>query len=223
MGAVQLFTFYNMVFLARALATTVALSLIGCGTGLACGFCLALVTNSRAAGALPLRLAAMLFIGTFRRVPFLVTLFLVFFGTQALHAGLSLFSVALVSVCLIASAYLAEIIRAGLAAVRQTEVEAALVMNLSALQRLVYVVLPQAWKVILPPAFAFFVLFIKDTALASQIGLIELTYAGKVLNDRGFPATLVYATILVLYFLVSYPLAFVGAWLERRLAPSRNR
>jgi len=98
-----------------------------------------------------------------------------------------------------------------------------LVMNLSALQRLVYVVLPQAWKVILPPAFAFFVLFIKDTALASQIGLIELTYAGKVLNDRGFPATLVYATILVLYFLVSYPLAFVGAWLERRLAPSRNR
>ena len=49
---------------------------------------------------------------------------------------------------------------------------------------------------ILPPAFSFFVLFIKDTALASQIGVIELTYAGKVLNNKGFSAALVFGTIL---------------------------
>ena len=46
-------------------------------------------------------------------------------------------------------------------------------------------IVPQAWPVILPPAFAFMVGFIKDTALVSQIGVVELTFAGKVLNNRG--------------------------------------
>ncbi len=50
--------------------------------------------------------------------------------------------------------------------------------------------MPQAWPVILPPAFAFMVGFIKDTALVSQIGVVELTFAGKELNNRGFSALL---------------------------------
>ena len=85
-----------------------------------------------------------------------------------------------------------------------------------------YIVLPQAWRVILPPAFAFFVLFIKDTALASQIGVIELTYAGKVLNNKGFSAALVFGTILVLYFLDLLSAGAAWSALEARLAPSRH-
>ena len=96
-------------------------------------------------------------------------------------------------------------------------------MNFGLLTSVRYVVLPQAWRVILPPAFGFFVLFIKDTALASQIGVIELTFAAKVLNNKGFSAALVFGTILVVYFAISYPLARVGAQLEARLAPSRHR
>ena len=95
-------------------------------------------------------------------------------------------------------------------------------MNFSLLQSIRYVVLPQAWKMILPPSFGFFVMFIKDTALASQIGVIELTYAGKVLNNKGFSAILVFGTILILYFAVSYPLSRFGHYLEKRLAPSRH-
>ena len=64
---------------------------------------------------------------------------------------------------------------------------------------------------------------IKDTALASQIGVIELTYAGKVLNNKGFSAALVFGTLLVLYFVISYPLARIGARLEARLAYARHR
>ncbi len=94
---------------------------------------------------------------------------------------------------------------------------------MSYLQTLRLVVVPQAWKVMLPPVFSFFILFIKDTALASQIGVMELTYAGKVLNNKGFSAALVFGTILVLYFALSYPLARFGARMEARLAPSRDR
>ena len=72
-------------------------------------------------------------------------------------------------------------------------------------------------------SFSFFVLFIKDTALASQIGVVELSFAGKVLANKGFPAALTFGTILVLYFLLSWPLARFGQWMEVKLAPARTR
>jgi polar amino acid transport system permease protein len=223
MAGASFLTIYNVLFLGRALLATLVLSFAGALAGLAVGFPLSLARRTKHPAALPFRLAAILYIGLFRRVPFLVTLFIVFFASQALHADLPLFVVALVSVALIATAYLAEIIRAGLDSVPETQREAAAVMNFSSWQSLRHVVLPQAWRVILPPAFGFFLLFIKDSALASQIGVVELTFAGKVLSDRGFPATLVYGTILLLYFAASYPLARLGARLEKRLAPSRHR
>ncbi len=65
---------------------------------------------------------------------------------------------------------------------------------------LVMVILPQAWQVILPPAVAFMVMFIKDTSLASQIGVVELTFAGKMLINRGFSPVLVFGTILIALF-----------------------
>ncbi len=222
MAGASFLTVYNALFLGRALVATLALSFVGAVIGLAAGFPLSLLRRTRHKAALPLRLAALLYVGLFRRVPFLVTLFIVFFASQALDANLPLFVVALVSVALIATAYLSEIIRAGLDQVPAPQREAAAAMNFSPWQSLRHVVLPQAWRVILPPAFSYFLLFIKDSALASQIGVVELTYAGKVLNDRGFPATLVFGTILLLYFAASYPLTRLGAWLEKRLAPSRH-
>jgi polar amino acid transport system permease protein len=91
-------------------------------------------------------------------------------------------------------------------------------MNFGVLQTIWFIVLPQAWKVILPPVFTFFILFIKDTALASQLGVVELTYVGKIFNDKGFSAMLTFGTVLVCYFILSYPLTRMGAWMEARLA-----
>jgi len=51
---------------------------------------------------------------------------------------------------------------------------------------------------------------------------VELTYAGKVLNNKGFSAALVFGSILILYFIISYPLARFGARLEQKLAEARN-
>ena len=132
-------------------------------------------------------------------------------------------TVALIAVFLIAAAYLSEIIRGGFESVHKNQWDAASAMNFTMLETIRFVILPQAWRVILPPAFAFFVMFIKDTALASQIGVIELTYAGKVLNNKGFSAALVFGTLLLLYFAISYPLARLGARLEVRLARARHR
>ena len=95
-------------------------------------------------------------------------------------------------------------------------------MNFGWFQIIWMIVAPQAWKVILPPAFAFMVMFIKDTALASQMGVVELTFAGKILSNRGFSATLTFGVILLAYFILSYPLTRLGRYLEKRLGASRN-
>lgn len=220
--APDFFSYYNVIFVLQAMLATFTLSAIGCVFGFAAGFFLAVSRRTTSLLLLPLRTLTTTFIEMFRRIPFLVTLMMVFFIFQGLGLDISLFSVALISVCLIASAFIAEIIRAGLESVHRTQWDTAVAMNMSLIQTLRYVIMPQAWKIILPPVFSFFILFIKDTALASQIGVVELTYAGKVLNNKGFSAALVFGSILILYFIISYPLARFGARLEQKLAEARN-
>jgi len=217
------FSYYNIVFVLQAALTTVALSAIGCVLGVAFGGLLTLLRLTRGRRVAPLRWLGILYTELFRRIPFLVTLMLVLFAILLSGLDLPLFVVAAVSVTLIASAFLAEIVRAGLESVHRNQWDAAAAMNFGLLDTVRHVVLPQAWRIILPPAFGFFVLFIKDTALASQIGVIELTFAGKVLNNKGFSAALVFGTLLLLYFLISYPLARLGARLEAKLARPRHR
>ena len=219
----RVFTPYNLLLLlGRAALTTLLLSAVGCLAGLGFGFGLALARGTRSWPLLPLRVLAFLYAEVVRRVPFLVTLMLFFFGAQVVGLDLAPLTVALIATSVISTAFVGEIVRAGLAAVRPAQIEAATVMNFSPWQRLRLVALPQAWPLILPPVFSYFVLFIKDTALASQIGVLELTDAGKILNTKGFSSFLVYGTVLVLYFMVSYPLARLGSHLEGRLGASRH-
>jgi len=218
----EFFNYNNCILLLKAMGTTLALSAFGCLIGFIIGFILSVTRQTRGWWFFPLRLIAIFFVEIFRRVPFLVTLLLIFFLFQGLSLPSTMFSVALVSVVLIASAYIGEIVRAGFDSVHKNQWDAASVMNFSLTQTLMLIVVPQAWKVILPPAFSFFLVFIKDTALASQIGVVELTYAARIFNNKGFSAALSFGTVLVLYFILSYPLARIGARMEVRLV-SRHK
>lgn len=213
----QFFSYYNIIFLLKALFTTFLLSLLGCLLGSIMGGILAVIKLTKSKLLLPLRALTLVYVEFFRRIPFLVTLLLIFFIFQTIGLEVSVFAVAVVSVWIIATAFIAEIVRSGLESISPAQWEAAEVMNFNLLQTLRMIILPQAWKVILPPAFSFFVLFIKDTALASQIGVIELTYSAKVLNNKGFSAALAFGVVLFLYYLLSYPLTKFGAWMERKL------
>jgi len=209
-----------MVFIGQAMGRTLWMTLIGCGVGFACGLVLAVIRQTQSAVLLPLRWIVIAYVETFRRVPFLVILFIVLFVIEPLMPGTSLLGIATVSVCLLSTAFLSEIVRSGLESVPAQQVEGARTLNFSALQMLTLVVLPQSWRVILPPATAFVVMFIKDTSLASQLGVIELTFAGKMLVNRGFSPLIGFGAILVCYFILSYPLSRFAAYLEKRLAPS---
>jgi len=216
------FTASNGMFLLAALARTLGMTLIGCSIGFAVGLGIAVVRGTRSPWLLPLRLLGTLFVETFRRIPFLVILFIVLFVIQPLVPRATLFTIATVSVVMVATAFLSEIIRAGLESVPRQQIEGAAALNFSPIQTLLLIVLPQSWRVILPPAAAFVVMFIKDTSLASHLGVVELTFAGKMLVNNGFSPVLGFGAILLLYFALSYPLSRMAARLETRLAPSRH-
>ena len=212
----RFFTWGNVVLLGEAMGITLSMTLVGCVLGFAFAFIIAFTRQVPGIVTLPLRMAAILFVEVFRRIPFLVVLFLVLFFIQAVARGTSLFTVAVVSICIYSTAYIADIIRGGFESVPRQQIEAARAMNFSHLQILGSIIVPQSWPVILPPAVAFMVGFIKDTSLVSQIGVFELTFRARELN-MGFSGILVFGIIAFLYFVISYPLTRWGQWLEKRL------
>jgi polar amino acid transport system permease protein len=212
----------NMWLLLESAGLTLAMTLVGCFIGFALAFMLVYLRQTPGLWALPLRWICIAYVEVFRRIPFIVVIYLVLFFIQTLTPDASLFTIAVIAICLYAVAYTADIIRGGLESVPQTQVEAAVAMNLSRLQTTLIIVLPQAWPVIIPPAIAFAVSFIKDTALVSQVGVFELTFRGKELNNQGYSGILVFGTIALCYFLLSFPLSLLGQHLEKRLATSRG-
>ncbi len=215
-------TYYDLRLLLEGFLTTLILALISGLAGFVCGFVAALFRITDTRSMAPLRAALLVYCLVFRRIPFLVTLMLVFFASQSLEVNLSTVTVATISLGLIAAAYLCEITRGGLQSVHVNQWQATRALNFSYWQALRHVIVPQAWRVILPPTFGFLVMFIKDTALASQIGVMDLTGAGKALANKGISAPVVYGMIMMLYFLLSYPLSRLGQRVERRLAAARN-
>jgi polar amino acid transport system permease protein len=214
-------TLENAGYLFWAMTRTLMMTVIGCGFGFLFGFVLVYLRTTPGWLFVPVRLFMISYVEFFRRVPFLVLLFLVLFVSKGLGQSYSLFTIACISIVIISTAFIGEIIRAGLESVHTAQWDTAMAMNFSRLQVLRHVVLPQAWKVIIPPAFAFFVVFIKDTALASQVGVMELTAVGKYFTNFGFSAILSFGSILILYFVLSYPLTRLGWWIEVRIKQSR--
>jgi polar amino acid transport system permease protein len=219
----RFFSWANMSLLAEAAGMTLSMTLVGCVIGFGLAFILVFLRQTPGLWAAPLRLVCIAYVETFRRIPFLVVIYLVLFFIQAFVSDASLFTVAVTAICLYAVAYTAEIIRGGLESVPRQQIEAAQTMNMGRLRTNLLVVLPQAWPVILPPAVAFGISFIKDTALVSQIGVFELTFRGKELNNQGFSGHLVYGTIARCYFAIYYPLSRLGQHLEKRLETPRGQ
>lgn len=213
----------NLRLIGMSFLMTASLSFLGCTIGFLAGFVLALMRHPR---VIPFRIArwiAIVYTETFRRIPFLVKLMIVFFAFQFSGLNVSMFTIAVTTVALSAAAFASENVRAGLESIHDNQWDAAEAMNMGGFTALRRVILPQAWVVMIPPSMTYSVGLVKSTSIASQIGLFELTYAARIMNNKGISAALSFGTILILYFILCYSLNRFAAWLEVRLATSRNR
>lgn len=207
-----------------AARNTVLFTAIAFTGGLVLGIVLALMKLSDIG---PYRWLATAYIELFRGLPALLTIFAmayvlpIGFGVRvpfgAIGAGL-------VGLVMVAGAYMAETIRAGIQAVPKGQAEAARSLGMSAGRTMVSITLPQAFRVIVPPLTNEFVLLIKDTSLlfiaGSTIDTKELTSFARdavTTNTNGTPLLMA----AMLYLLITVPLTRLVAVLERRMARSR--
>jgi polar amino acid transport system permease protein len=172
----------------------------------------------------PLRPANWLAVGWIQAIqgtPLLAQLFVFFFGFASFGVKVSPWTAAGVAFSIYASAFLAEIWRGCVEAVPRQQWEASAALGLSFPQQLRYVVLPQAFRIAIPPTVGFLVQLIKNTSLASTIGFIELTREGQITTGATFRPLTVYGIVAVLYFLICFPLSQWSQRLERRLNVAR--
>jgi polar amino acid transport system permease protein len=158
------------------LLLNIILALSAIGLSFAAG---ALLGYSRLSCRLYIKLPSMAFIEIVRATPLIMIIFWIYFFLPYLFGGnVTVFWSAVVSLSIYAAAYQSEIVRAGIIAVPRGQLEAALSTGMSRYKAMRHVILPQAFRIMVPSFVSFFVSLFKDTATVFIIGIIELTQAG---------------------------------------------
>lgn len=166
-----------------------------------------------------LRGLAVLYIELIRGTPLLVQIFIFYFfiGTvlnlDRIVAGIG-------ALALFVGAYTAEIIRAGIQSIAKGQTEAARSLGMSATETMIHIVLPQAFKRVLPPLAGQFISLIKDSSLVSVIAITDLTKSGREIITASFATFEIWFTVALLYLVVTSVLSQLLFWLERRFARS---
>ena len=167
----------------------------------------------------PIRLVRVLtasYVQLIQGTPLLVILFMTFFGLPALGLNIAPLTAAAVSLTAFVAAYLGEIWRGCIESVARPQWEAAECLALTKIQRMRLVILPQAIRIATPPTVGFMVQIIKNTSLASVVGMLELTRSGQIINNSVFEPFLVYSIIAAVYFSMCYPISRWSQRLERQ-------
>jgi polar amino acid transport system permease protein len=142
----------------------------------------------------------------------------VFFGAPVLGLDLNPWLAAGIALVLNTAAFLGEIWRGCIEAIPRGQWEASHALGLNYLSRMRDVILPQAFRIAVPPTVGYLVQVVKGTSLAAIIGFTEITRAGQIINNATFQPLYVFSLVAATYFILCWPLSLLAAYLERRQA-----
>ncbi|MGI9025247.1 MAG: amino acid ABC transporter permease [Burkholderiaceae bacterium] len=157
-----------------------------------------------------------LLINTIRGIPILVQLFYIYFVFPEIGIQLSAFQAGVIGLGFAYSCYMAEVFRAGIEGVDPGQLEAAQALGMRRTLILWRVVMPQAFKIALPPYGNTCVMLLKDTSQASIITVAELSFQGKLIASSTFKNTEVFTLVAMMYLAMCVPLILVVGRLEKR-------
>ncbi|MFI9388221.1 amino acid ABC transporter permease [Kutzneria sp. NPDC052558] len=210
--------------LSVALVNTVKYTVLGFLFGLILGLILALM---RLSSVPPYRWIAGVYIEFFRGVPALLVFLAFGFGVPiAFHIRFTTLSTVVVALGLVGAAYMAETIRAGIQAVPKGQLEAARSLGMSQFRAMVSIIIPQAFRIVLPPLTNELILLAKDSSLVYLLGLTgaeyELTKYGRdAMNTVQSMTPLIVAGLC--YLIITIPLSYLSRYLERRTGGKSKR
>ena len=208
--------------LLRGAGVTLALTVLSFSFGLV-GACL--LAFSQLGRIRILRWTSQLYIAFFRGTPMLVQLFLIYFGLPALCRDLGLpfsldrFVAAVLALSLNGAAYMAETLRGGIESIEASQWDAADALAMNPIERMRFVIFPQALRRALPPLANEGITLIKDTSLAAVIGFDELFREGQLMVATTYRAFEIYIAVAIVYLVMTSTAAALFKGLERRLSP----
>jgi polar amino acid transport system permease protein len=198
----------------RGLGITVLLTVIVMAISLLAGVLVAIARLSRFR---ILRIFLHAYVELFRSTPLLVQLVYIYFALPLIGIKLPAFTAAVVALALHYTAFMSEVYRAGIEGIPKGQVDAAKALGMSEKKMYLVVVLPQAFRAVLPVLGNYLIQLFKDTSLASVITLQELLFAGQNIAARTFDYFTVYTLVFVLYFVIGYPAILGVRRLEKRV------
>jgi His/Glu/Gln/Arg/opine family amino acid ABC transporter permease subunit len=157
-----------------------------------------------------------LYVEVFRNTPVLAQVFIIYFGLAYIGIQVAAIPAAVVGLGLNGGAIMTEIIRSGLAAVHKGQREAALSVGMTPWTSLRFIILPQTWRITLPPMGNYAIALLKDTAVVSAIAAPEIMFYARNLVTSTFDTTFIYVLAALLYFALSFPLARMVSHFEQR-------
>lgn len=172
----------------------------------------------------PLKIIAVVYIEIIRGTPMLLQILIMYAGSKMFFGiDLSPFTSAVIAIALNSAAYVSEIVRAGIEAVDKGQMEAARSLGMKKSTAMMLIVIPQAVKNILPAIGNEFVAIIKESSMASIIGVNELMFAGKVVVGSTYLGLEPYIVAAVFYFIMTFTLGRIISLIERRMKKSDSR
>ncbi len=207
-------------FFLKGLKMTVAVAGLGLIIGTLFGFLLGIL---RASDKKWLTWPIGVYVALIRGTPFIVQIFIIFFILPDWGVQLDAFPAAILAMSILGAAFICEIVAGGVKAVDRGQWEAATSSGLNIIQKLRFVIVPQAMQTILPPLVGQYVLLIKDSSVVSVIGVMELTRVGWLTVVRIPEGLMVFSLVGVLYFAISYPLILLSNRMERKMSLGQVR
>jgi His/Glu/Gln/Arg/opine family amino acid ABC transporter permease subunit len=209
----------NWRLIAEGFLTTVAICLVAAALGFALGIVLALIRLSRVK---VLALIVTAYIEVFRNIPFLIQVFLLYYGLPFYGLMLPAWLVGTVALTLYAGAYYSEVVRGAINSVAKGQLESARAVGMSRLQAMRHVIFPQMLAYFVPPAANQTMSLVKESALLSTITVTEMTMAALRIQGIAFSPFEVLITIALLYWAINATLGWSMSGLQLRLQPYRR-
>jgi len=204
----------SIPFLLRGAVYTVQVSVLAIVFGLVLGWLLGLAAVS---GVPALSAVSWAYVQFIRGTPLLIQIFLIYFGLPVVGINLPAFWSGVIALGLNSGGFQAEIVRAGIESIDRGQTEAARSIGLSRFKTLVFILVPQTIRRVLPPLTNELITLTKSSSLLSAIAALELTHAGQLIIARTFAPFEIYAAVAVMYLALVAVLSRGSAFLEKRV------
>lgn len=205
--------------LLRGAWVTLYLSLISSSIGMILGL---LVGVARVSRLRAIRGTATVYTEVIRGTPHLMQLIVLYYGLPSVGINLEAVAAGIIGLSANSAAYVGEIFRAGIQSVGRGQREAALASGLTRLQTMRSIILPQAFRLVLPPLTNEFVTMLKDSSLVSTLAIAELLRTGREIVAWKVNVFSPFAGVTLLYLAMTLPLTHLARHLERRIDPDRR-